>query len=96
MKPQEQICYQYIEVDDRIKLIATIHYEGINIKAEINEASADSLTVWASVPGHFYRRPFPFSSVDGVALVQGGQVLESFGRPRVANVPAIMQYAEVQ
>lgn len=95
MNTQEQICYQYIEVDDRLKLIADIHHAGINIKAEVNEADAASLTVWTTLPGHWYRRPFPFASVNCVSLMQGGQVIDCFGRPRVSSVPAIMQYAEV-
>lgn len=91
---QEQVSYIYIPHDNRLRLMAWVSYHGNNVRAEIANANADTRTAQINVPGWLYQHTVPFGAIQSVALYQGDQVIQAFGRPR-ADINEWVQYQEV-
>jgi hypothetical protein len=85
----------------RIHLAAWVKVGQINFRAEILDADASTQEALIHEiegrPYHIFRGYVPFSALQSVALCDGYKVLEAFGRPPAAHLPAPawIQFAEV-
>jgi hypothetical protein len=64
-------------------------------EAEILDADGQTRTASIVQNGTLFEQVVPFSAIQSVAIYQGREVLEAFGRPPANNVPEWAEYAEV-
>jgi hypothetical protein len=64
--------------------------------AEIYSADGNTRTAYVLPPDDLCTHAVPFSALQSVALYEGNRVLQAFGRPPAASVPAWVQYQEVE
>ena len=79
-----------------IVLKAWVQIGSVLFEAEIVEADATTRTAQVIRLGTLIEQSVPFSALASVALKQGAQVVQAFGRPAAAQAPAWVQYAEIQ
>lgn len=90
------MLHRYTPPPDRVALMAWVRdIDGSTYCAEIYDASAETRTAYVLPNGDGCTHAIPFSRLESVALYEGNHVLEAFGRPPAARVPAWVQYQEV-
>ncbi len=86
--------YPYSE-SGPIWLAAWVQLGGVTYQAQIVEANGADRTAQVIRLGTLVEQQVPFAALSSVALREGNYVLQAFGRPPAAAVPAWVRYAEV-
>ena len=79
-----------------IHLAAWVQHEGATYQAEIIDADGSNRTAQVIRTGSLFVRRVPFTALASVSLRCGNQVIEAFGRPPAARIPAWVRYAEAE
>jgi hypothetical protein len=78
-----------------VHLAAWVQVGSATYQAEIIDADGTSRITQVIRLGALVVHSVPFSALASVSLREGNYVLESFGRPSAAMLPAWVRYAEV-